>query len=200
MTSSTTTDVINVIAPIALDALVKAAANLAETTGVPVYVVDETAITPGEQMFENLSRAASSRWSSHFNYFYRGNASRCPVGDGSKTTRAINSGSDLLVYDESQGQMPNVDGYLKALFQATALSDNSAIALADNINELLKDRWTEISLDWQPLEKTYASLVDNNGDIVNIDVLLFTACAEDANGANAGLVFYMFTFYPNPKS
>ncbi|MDC0668669.1 hypothetical protein [Nannocystis radixulma] len=191
---------IKVIAPIALDALVKAAANLAESTGAPVYVVDDTAITPSEQMFENLSRAASSRWSSHFNYFYRGNASRCPVGDGSHTTRAINSGSDLLVYDESQGEMPDVDGFLKALFKDTALSDMSAIALADNINELLKDQWSEISLDWQPLEKTYADLVDNNGDVVNIDVLLFTACADDVNGNIAGLVFFMFTFYPNPKS
>lgn len=188
MASSTTTDIIKVIAPIALDALVKAAASLGtQVRGfalkAPVYD-----ISPSEQMFQSLSSAGSTLWQNNFDYFYAGNASRCLQPDGQTSVKATNAGTDLLVHDASQGQVPNVNQYITTVLKGTPLSDQSVIMLAQNISDLFSQRWTEISLDWQPFFKTY-NLNDSSGSTIGVDLLMYTACAQDANNSIAGLAF-----------
>ena len=193
MSSATTTDIIKVVAPIALQALVTAANGLIDGDRQIRPLVNDPV---GSQLFTTMSEAGSNLWGNNFGYFYQGNTSRCVLPDG-KTVKALNSGSDLIIYDQTQGQMPNVEGFLKALFQATALQDSSAILLSNNLTTILTDQWTEESLDWAPLTKTYAQLTDDQGNTVNVDMLLYTACAEDVNNNLAGLAYFMFTFYPD---
>lgn len=198
MGSRTVVDIVKVVAPIALDALIASAQSLAEDSGLGAHNMEELAVSPSEQLFQNLSRAGSTLWANDFNYFYKGKGGYVPIGPN-KFALVINAGSDLLIYDKTQGQMPDVNGYLQSLFKDTALSDPSAIELAGNINSIINDRWSEVSLDWQPLQKTYDSLTDNNGNTVAIDMLMYTACAQDQSGNTAGLAYYMFTFYKNPN-
>lgn len=216
MGSHTVVDIVKTVAPIALDALIKSAENLAGQSSVQRQLASALgnvgaqlsggrlalAVSDGppdsSQLFNDLTEAATTLWQDRFYYFYKGNGSQCLVGN--KITRAINSGSDLVIYDKSQGQQPDVKGYLTKIFEDTALSDQATIELVNNLNGIIQARWTEESLDWTPLTKSYANLQGGDGSTMNIDMLLYTACAADATNNLAGLAFYMFTYYPSPAS
>jgi len=217
MGSHTTVDIIKTVAPIALSALMSSAQALAGGSNVQRAMSDafiraanavagkRTAVrvalddpTPSGQIFSDLTEAGANLWQNQFDYYYQGNASMCLSGN--KTVRASNSGSDLVIYDNTQGQMPDITGYITKVFKDTALSDQAQIELVNNLTGIIQDRWTEESLAWTPLTKTYASLPFSNG--MNVDMLLYTACATDNSGSGtlAGLAFYMFTYYQTPSS
>jgi hypothetical protein len=133
MSSSSVTDITKVVAPIAFNALIAAAEKLAGAANaafalknmllkVVADISGRTAMNDpvdSSALFNSLSAAGNNLWQNNFGYFYNGQTSRCILPDGIHTAKALNSGTDLLIHDESQGQVPNVQGYLTSLFKNT---------------------------------------------------------------------------------
>jgi hypothetical protein len=157
MGSHTTIDIIKTVAPVALNALLASAEKLASGSNpqramADAFIAAANAVAgknvvarvalddpaPSSTVLSDLSEAGANLWQDRFDYFYQGNGSMCLAGD--KTVRASNSGSDLVIYDESQGQMPDIKGYITSVFKDTALSDQATIELVNNLTTIIHAR------------------------------------------------------------
>lgn len=182
------TEVVKIVAPIALEALAEAAEALLAGAPLEAEVAARVAALDdpsdwGSTIYNDTSSYITTQFANTFDYYYAGLASKPLTG-----TLPVAAGMDIVVYDE-HNELSDINGYLQAVFK-DSLSPADSIELANNLSTLIADRFKEESLEWTPFDKRY-----NFPDNVIIDTYMVTACAHDTGNDLAGVVTYCFVAY-----
>ena len=182
------TKVIEIVAPIALQALAQAAEAL-----IAGEVLDEALVKrikaqsvndKGSTIYNDTSGFCSSQFADTFGYYYQGLRSKPTTG-----TLPTAAGMDIVVYDPGKG-ISNINQYLQTVFQ-DSVSPSDSISLAQNLSQLFQSRFKEESLTWTPFDKRY-----NFPDGTIIDTYMVTSAARDVDNNLAGIATYCFVAYP----
>ena len=179
--------VIEVIAPMALQALATAAeALLAEEA------LDERVITRlkaqstddlGSTIYNDTSQFVQSRFADAYGYYYQGLRSKPPTGG-----LPVAAGVDIIVFDPEKN-ITDINAYLQTVFK-DSISPSDAINLSQNLATLFQDRFKEESFNWTSFNKRY-----NFQDNLIVDTYLVTAAANDVDNNLAGVATYCFVAY-----
>jgi hypothetical protein len=175
------TKVVEVIAPIALNALLQAAeALIADDVQLVAASADDDGV--GEQLYGDLTQFVNSSFANTYGYFYQGLRSEPP--------RAVPSAADQdIIVWQSNNNLGNIQAYLQTVFQ-DSIPPGDAIEVANNLSTLFADRFKEESLSWTPFNKRY-----NLSDGTIIDSYMVTSAARDAQNNLAGIAVYAFVSY-----
>lgn len=192
-------EVVKIVAPIALDALIKAADALisgpayaekrilaARRTGRKGKVV-AAAEGGAEKMVEDLTMYVTTNFATSYGYYWNGTQSQ-PVLPGGKTALVQAATSDIVVWDPNSG-VSSITNYLQTIL-AGSIPPSDSINVGKNIAAIFTDRFKEESLQWTPLMKRY-----NQPDNLIVDVYMVTSSARDVNNQPAGIASYCFVAY-----
>lgn len=191
-------EVVKIVAPIALEALIKAADAL---IGGPVYAEKriyaakrtrkgkpiEAAAGDPEKMVEDLNMYVTTNFATSYGYYWNGTQSQ-PVLPGGKTGLVQAATSDIVVWDPGSG-VSSITNYLQTMLQGS-IPPSDSINIGGNLAAIFTDRFKEESLQWTPLMKRY-----NQPDSLIVDVYMVTSSARDANNQPAGIASYCFVAY-----
>ena len=177
--------VVKILAPIALEALAKAAEALlsgaayAERKAVAAASGDDD----GSIITTDTWQYCETNFASQYGYYYQGLRSQPTTGD-----LPIAAAEDVIVWDQSNG-IKDVTAYLQGVFK-DSIAPADSIELSQNLGGLFAARFKEESLDWTPFSKRY-----NFPDGLIVDCYMVTACAHDVEDKPAGVASYCFVAY-----
>ena len=185
-------EVVRIVAPIALNALVQAAEGL--LSGV-VYAEKRWALkaraTAGTDdaaaMQEDLNTYVTTNFATSYGYYFQGLQSQ-PNPIGGKTPLVVSATADIVVSDPNTG-INSIQNYMQTILQGSVKPSDS-INIATNLASIFGDRFKEESLEWTPLMKRY-----NQPDGLIADTYMVTAAATDVNNNRAGIASYCYVAY-----
>lgn len=185
----TVKEVVEIIAPIALQALAVAAENLIAGDEVDERVKDQISYLSdtdwGSIVYNDTSQYITSEFATTYGYYYEGLRSKPSTGG-----LPVAAGLDIIVYDPQKG-IDNIQDYLQTVFK-DSISPSDSIEVSQNLSQLFADRFKEESLDWTPFNKRF-----NFPDNMIMDVYMVTSSARDVDNNHAGVVTYCFVAYSN---
>ncbi|HEV7806654.1 MAG TPA: hypothetical protein VGO80_12595 [Solirubrobacteraceae bacterium] len=177
--------VVRIIAPVALDALAKAASAL--ITGDTIYSTAQVG-GPSETIRTATFKYCETHFADQYGYFYEGMRSQ-PTNGGPPFAAE----EDMFVWDSHNG-VKDIDIYLQKVFKGS-MRATDAIEVSDMLATLFQDRFTEQSLEWTPFSKRL-----HFSDGVIVDCYMVTAAARDVKDQPAGVGTYCLIAYrPEPK-
>lgn len=186
--------VVEVVAPIALQALAQAAMALIaapamadgaeEEPGSPAPVADVQ--DNGSIIQQDTTKYVTDQFQDNFRYFFQGLGSNPP---GAKLP-LVGASQDIIVWDPSKNEQTDLQSYITNVLQGT-LQDSDTIMVAQNIAQLFQARFTEIDLSWSPFMKRY----NLPASAVTIDLQMVTAAGYDQNKNPLGIATFCFTAY-----
>lgn len=185
-------EVVRIVAPIALEALVKAADAL---IAGDVYAEKRWALRASPfagtddaaQMQGDLNSYVTTNFASSYGYYFQGLQSQ-PNPIGGKTPLVVSATADIVVWDPTTG-VNSIQSYMQTILQGSVKPTDS-INIANNLAAIFGDRFKEESLEWTPLMKRY-----NQPDGLVADTYMVTAAATDANENRAGIASYCYVAY-----
>ena len=201
---STTVEVVKVLAPLALQQLANAAANLesgedfaaAKTPRRSVRLVESPADL-GDTMFNDTSEYVTNRFSTNYGYFYSGSAS-VPANGGIVVAGAQN----IICWDPSKNEESDIQKFVSDQLQGT-FPAGITIQVAQNLSNIFKERFTAVDLGWTPLDKRYVLPFSESGtnQILFIDMEMVTSAGYDPNNNPIGVATYVYVAYtPKPTA
>jgi hypothetical protein len=150
-------EVVQIVAPIALKALVTAAeALIAGAAYADKRSLHNLLAASGDDasIIENdTTTYVNTNFATTFGYYYEGLRSRPTTG-----ALPITASQDILIWDAGGKNIQDIQNYLQTVWQDT-VSPSDAISIAQNMGELFQDRFQEESLDWTPFNKLFQALV-----------------------------------------
>jgi len=189
------TEVVRIIAPIALKVLVTAAESLLsgdvyaekrwqfnQLRGIAAANPDDAAT-----MQQDLNTYVTTNFATSYGYYFQGLQSQ-PNPIGGKTPMVVSATSDIVVWDPTTG-VNSIQAYLQTIL-AGSVKPSDSINIATNLASIFTDRFQEESLEWTPLMKRY-----NQPDGLIADTFMVTAAATDANNNRAGIASYCYVAY-----
>lgn len=183
-----TTEIVKVVAPIALKALAAAAEALIAGA---VYAEKRTSLkksTAGDDPVTTIQQDTgtyiTTNFASTFGYYYEGLRSQ-PVSGA----LPVAANQDLLTWDPGEKGVSDIQTYLQNVFKGS-IGVQDSIDISQNLAALFQDRFQEESLEWTPFTKRY-----NQPDKLIVDTYFVTASATDQGGNRAGLASYCFVAY-----
>lgn len=184
----TIVEVVKVVAPVALDALAKAAAELIAGTELLSLSASAQSGDPqndGAIISNDTAQYNSLQFSKNYRYFYKGTGSTPP----NFQAPIIGATEDIIVWDPAKNETSDVEAYLQSVFQDT-LPDSDTIEVAGVISTLFKARFGEIDLSWTGFNKRF-----NLSDGIIIDLQMVTSAGYDGNNNPLGVASYCFVAY-----
>ncbi len=182
------TTVIKILAPIALEALAKAAEAL--LAGAAYADRRPKAVASGDDgsiISTDTWQYCETNFASQYGYYYEGLRSQPTTGD-----LPIAAAEDIIIWDKDNG-ISDITTYLQTVFK-DSLAPSDSIELSQNLGTLFADRFKEESLDWTPFSKRY-----NFPDGLIVDCYMVTASAHDVKDNPAGVASYCFVAYNHGK-
>jgi len=182
-----TTEIVKVVAPIALNALAAAAEAL--LAGV-VYAEKrrKLARAPADDPVTTIQQDTgvyiTTNFASTFGYYYEGLRSQ-PVSGA----LPVAANQDLLTWDPGEKGLSDIQKYLQDAFKGS-LGVSDSIDISQNLAALFADRFQEYSQEWTPFTKRY-----NQPDKLIVDTYFVTASVTDQAGKRAGVASYCFVAY-----
>lgn len=187
--------VVKIIAPIALEALAKAAQALlaggATQSAVERLPNRTTALSsddPGTIITTDTWQYIQANFATQYGYFYEGIRSQPFTGD-----LPVAAALDIIVWEQSNG-VSDIQAYLQTVFK-DSINDSDAIEISNNLRTLFKQRFGEESLEWTPFSKRY-----NCRDGLIVDTYMVTAAVHDVKDKPAGVASYCFVAYNHSRS
>jgi hypothetical protein len=188
--AQTVKKVVEIIAPIALDALATAAEALiagAATQQAIALLPERTRAVgdndDGQIITKDTWSYCETNFATQYGYFYAGMRSQPVTGD-----LTIAAAEDIIVWEKTNG-IADIQTYLQTIFK-DSISDADAIELAQNLGTIFQQRFSEVALEWTPFSKRY-----NFRDQLIVDVYMVTSPATDVNQQPAGIASYCFVAY-----
>jgi hypothetical protein len=184
------TTVVKILAPIALEALAKAA----EALLAGAAYADKRAIAAaagaddGSVISTDTWQYCETNFASQYGYYYEGLRSQPTTGD-----LPIAAAEDIIVWDEKNG-IDDINGYLQTVFK-DSIAPSDSIEISKNLGELFAARFKEESLQWTPFSKRY-----NFPDGLIVDCYMVTASAHDVHKRPAGVASYCFVAYNHQRA
>lgn len=185
--------VIEIVAPIALGALIDAAEAL---IAGDVYAEKRkarkafAASGDPEKMVSDLNMYVTTNFATSYGYYFNGNQS-LPTLPGGQTAAVLAASSDIVVWDPTSG-VSSINAYLQTIL-AGSIPPSDSINIGKNLADIFTDRFKEESLQWTPLMKRY-----NQPDKLRVDSYMVTSAATDANNQRCGIAAYCFVAYNLP--
>jgi hypothetical protein len=180
-------EVVKIVAPLALQALITAAEALLNG---PVYEGKRKRPIAGDDaatMEQDLAVYVTTNFASNYGYYYSGLQSS-PNPIGGKTPVVVSATQDIVVWDPQSG-VKSITNYLQTIL-ANSISPQDSINIGKNLAAIFGERFKEESLEWTPLVKRY-----NMPDKLVADVYMVTAAAVDSNNNRAGIASYCYVAY-----
>jgi hypothetical protein len=179
------TTVVKILAPIALEALAKAAEALLAGAA---YADKRSAATAsggddGSIISTDTWQYCETNFASQYGYYYEGLRSQPTTGD-----LPIAAAEDIIVWDKNNG-ISDITTYLQTVFK-DSIAPSDSIELSQNLGQLFAARFKEESLEWTPFSKRY-----NFPDGLIVDCYMVTAAAHDVDNNPAGVASYCFVAY-----
>ncbi|WP_155856198.1 hypothetical protein [Cellulomonas sp. URHD0024] len=191
---TTVVKVVEIIAPIALEALAKAAEALlaGEASKAAVAALPQQKPAPADDDWGSI--ITTDTWSynetnfaTQYGYYYAGLTSQPTTG-----AMPVAAQEDIIVWEQKNG-IADITKYLQTVFQGSiAVADS--ITIANNLGSIFLQRFGEEALGWEPFSKRY-----NFTDGLIVDVYMVTSPARDSKNNPAGVASYCFVAY-NHKS
>ncbi len=178
--------VVKILAPIALEALAKAAEALlagAVYRERATRVLSAADDDPGAVISTDTWTYCETNFATQYGYYYEGLRSQPTTGD-----LPVAAAEDIIVWDKTNG-ISDITTYLQTVFK-DSLGPQDSIELSQNLGTLFADRFKEESLDWTPFSKRY-----NFHDGLIVDCYMVTASAHDVHDEPAGIASYCFVAY-----
>jgi hypothetical protein len=182
-------EVVKIVAPIALDALIQAATAL---IAGPVF--DDKRKhkrkglgDPAETMVEDLNTYITTNFATSYGYYWNGTQSQ-PVAPSGKSAFVSAATTDIVVWDPTTG-VSSIQSYMQSILSGS-IPPSDSIAISANLATIFTERFAEESLEWTPLMKRF-----NQPDGLIADVYMVTSAAVDASGNRAGIASYCFVAY-----
>jgi hypothetical protein len=185
--SAGVTEVIKIVAPIALKALEVAAEAL---LAGPVYAGKRRRAAvgdPASTMEQDLSTYVETNFSTSYGYYYQALQSQ-PVAPTGKTATVVSATADIVVWDPQTG-VSSITNYMQTIL-AGSVAPSDSINIGQNLAQIFTDRFKEESLEWTPLVKRF-----NQPDGLIADVYMVTSAAIDADNNRAGIASYCYVAY-----
>jgi hypothetical protein len=189
---TTIVEVIKVVAPVALEALAKAAIKLVSggsAAQVASFAANSTQDN-GSIIKNDTSEYINTEFSQNYRYFYKGAGSTPPGA----SFPLVGATEDVMVWDPKKNEISDINAYITKVLQDT-LSDADAIEVAQNLSGLFEARFTQVDLSWTPFMKRYNLAASG----VTIDVQMVTAAGYDENKNPLGVASYCFVAYKTGK-
>ncbi|GAA4440281.1 hypothetical protein ACFQV2_21925 [Actinokineospora soli] len=184
------TSVVKILAPIALEALAKAAEALLAGAAYAQHRarLDATGDEDdGSIISTDTWQYCETNFASQYGYYYQGLRSQPTTGD-----LPIAAAEDIIVWDKNNG-ISDITNYLQTVFK-DSINPGDSIEISQNLGTLFADRFKEESLSWTPFSKRY-----NFPDGLIVDCYMVTASAHDVNDNPAGVASYCFVAYNHGK-
>jgi len=183
-------EVVKVVAPIALEALAKAATKLLDDTNIqssgystPIGQYPEQ---DGEIIKTDTTAYINNKFADNYRYFYKGLGSSPP----DVKYPIVGATEDIMVWNPSKNEMSDIEGYIKKVLEDT-LPDSDVIEVAENMADLFQARFQEVDLSWTPFNKRYN--LKESGTIV--DLQMVTAAGKSTEEKPLGIASYCFVAY-----
>ena len=179
-------EVVKIVAPIAMKALVAAAESL---IAGDFYSDKRRSLgldgsNDSQTLQADTYTYVTTNFATTYGYYYEGLRSQ-PVNGAIPIAGA----SDMLIWDSGGKDITDIGNYLQTVFK-DQLSPSDSIEIAQNLAALFQDRFAEESLEWTPMNKRF-----NFPDKLIVDCYMLTACARDASNKLSGIVQYIFVAY-----
>ena len=182
-------EVVKVIAPIALEALAKAAVKLvAGTAPLAMVPMADGADGWGDTIDQNTDAYNTNKFSQDYLYYYESMGSQ-PANGGV----VIGASDDIIVWDPSKNENSDITSYMTNIFKDT-LSPADSIKITKIVSQLFQARFTEVDLSWTPLSKRF-----NMPSGLVLDLEMVTAGGFNTAHKPLGIARYCFVAY-NPPS
>ena len=186
---ATVIEVVKVIAPIALEALAKAAIKLvsdeAPQAVVPMGIGPEGW---GATIDKDTDAYNTNKFASDYMYYYAALGSQ-PANGGT----VIGASDDIIVWDPAKNENSDITAYITNIFKDT-LAPADSIQITQIVSSLFKTRFGEVDLSWTPLSKRF-----NMPSGLIVDMEMVTAGGFDTKHRPLGVARYCFVAY-NPPS
>lgn len=183
-------EVIKVVAPLALEALAKAAAALIAESNLAVTAYSEiVGVDPeqdGEIIQKDTTTYVNTKFADNYRYFYKGLGSSPPHAQ----FPILGGTEDIIIWNPSKNETSDIQAYITNVMQDT-LPDQDVIEVAGNLATLFQARFKDIELSWTPFNKRY-NLSDSG---VIIDLQMVTAAGYDSGENPVGVATYCFVAY-----
>lgn len=186
----TVVEVVKIIAPIALDALAKAAqallageATQAAVANLPGRRAAASADDDGSIITTDTWQYCGANFATQYGYYYEGLRSQPVTGD-----LPIAAAEDIIVWETKNG-ITDIQNYLQTVFK-DSINPSDSIELSQNLGSLFQERFGEEALSWTPFSKRY-----NFPDGLIVDTYMVTAAARDVDNNLAGVASYNFVAY-----
>ncbi|WP_300067712.1 hypothetical protein [uncultured Ruegeria sp.] len=197
--TTTVTEIVKVVGPIALKGLAAAAEALIAGAAydstrfdrnLKLRALSDKFKSAGSEA-GNMSTISTdtetfvtSNFATSFGYYYSGLMSQPTSG-----ALPISALDDLVVWDPSEQGISDIQKYLQTIFKGSVQPGDS-ISISENLGEIFDERFKETSLQWEPLMKRY-----NRPDGLIIDTYMVTASVMADSGKKAGIARYAYVAY-----
>lgn len=199
--TTTVTEIVKVVGPIALkglaaaaEALIAGAAFDAQKSGRDLRIraltdeFDSAGSEAGNMatISNDTQTYVTSNFATSFGYYYAGLTSKPTSG-----ALPIAATDDLVVWDPSEQGVSDIQKYLQTIFKGS-IQPGDSISISQNLGQIFDQRFKETSLQWEPLMKRF-----NQPDGLIIDTYMVTASVRADNGKKAGIARYAYVAYNN---
>ncbi|MET9224452.1 hypothetical protein [Lentzea sp. NPDC003310] len=182
------TTVVKILAPIALEALAKAAeALLAGAAYADKRTREVGSGDDGAIISTDTWQYCETNFASQYGYYYQGLRSQPTTGD-----LPIAAAEDIIIWDKDNG-ISDITAYLQVVFK-DSIAPADSIEISQNLGQLFASRFKEESLDWTPFSKRF-----NFPDGLIVDCYMVTASAHDVHDNPAGVASYCFVAYNHAR-
>jgi hypothetical protein len=183
-------DVIKVVAPLALEALAKAAAALIADSDLAVAghseIIGADPEQDGQIVQRDTTTYVNTKFADNYRYFYKGLGSSPPHAQ----YPILGGTEDIIVWNPAKNETSDIQSYITTVMQDT-LPDADVIEVAGNLSTLFQARFKDVELSWTPFNKRY-NLIDTG---VTIDLQMVTAAGYDSGNNPVGVATYCFVAY-----
>ena len=187
---TTIVEVVEVIAPIALEALAKAAVDLLTGTNLAVAgnsdPIGSNPEQDGKIIQIDTTTYVNNQFALNYRYYYKGLGSSPPHA----VYPLIAATEDIIVWNPKKNITADIQGYISDVMK-DSIPDGDVIEVASNLTNLFLARFKEVNLSWIPFNKRY-NLTESG---LIIDIQMITAAGHDPDNNPLGVATYCFVAY-----